>query len=156
MVQGSLQYISQRARVRQEHTTDSPDTFLTGADGFVPGSFVPGRNRPTAVLDVLLRLIGNVAGAMLVASMSVATPAFLPVRVECYAGYRGEETPRRFYVAEDEIEISDVIERWLTPTHRYFRARDIHGRLHVLRQDVIALDWELAWSGVPPPDPPAV
>ena len=32
----------------------------------------------------------------------------LEIRVECYAGYRGEETPRRFWMGSREIPILEV------------------------------------------------
>jgi hypothetical protein len=55
----------------------------------------------------------------------------LSVDVECYAGYRGEETPRRFGLAEGKIEIAEIVDRWLSPDHRYFQgAGPRRRRLH--------------------------
>ena len=48
----------------------------------------------------------------------------LAVTVECYAGYRGEETPRRFALAGTTIEVAEVVDRWLAPDHRYFTVLD--------------------------------
>jgi len=31
------------------------------------------------------------------------------VDVECHAGYRGEETPRRFHLGERRVEIAEVV-----------------------------------------------
>ena len=42
----------------------------------------------------------------------------LAVAVDCYAGSRGEETPRRFRLGDQLIEIEAVVERWRTPDHR--------------------------------------
>jgi hypothetical protein len=67
----------------------------------------------------------------------------LAVDVECYAGYRGEETPQRFRLAEREIEIVDVVDRWLAPDHRYFKVQDTQGDLLILRNDVAARRWEI-------------
>ena len=39
----------------------------------------------------------------------------LILKVECYAGYRGEETPRRIWLGEKKIEVVRVIDRWLAP-----------------------------------------
>jgi hypothetical protein len=74
------------------------------------------------------------------------TPA-LPfhVAVECYAGYRGEETPQRFGLAGTTIEIAEVVDRWLAPDHRYFKLRDGDGHLYILRHDVSAGRWELTF-----------
>lgn len=54
----------------------------------------------------------------------------LPVNVECYAGYRGEETPRRVGLAGAKIEIAEVVDRWLAPDHRYFKVREVDGDLY--------------------------
>lgn len=75
--------------------------------------------------------------------MSREAPAFSVVDVECYAGHRGEETPRRFRLGERQIEIADVVDRWLAPDHRYFKVRDTHGDLYILRHDVAVDRWEL-------------
>jgi hypothetical protein len=75
--------------------------------------------------------------------MSRDAPAFPLVDVECYAGYRGEETPRRFRLGERQTEIADVVDSWLAPDHRYFKVRDTQGDLYILRNDVVSDRWEL-------------
>jgi hypothetical protein len=45
----------------------------------------------------------------------------IEIKVECYAGYRGEETPRIFWFKSRKIEVKKVLDRWLDPDHRYFR-----------------------------------
>ncbi|MDO9046483.1 MAG: hypothetical protein Q7U66_01955 [Methylobacter sp.] len=42
----------------------------------------------------------------------------LTIRVECYARYRGEETPRRFF-GDKPIEIEEVIDRFLEKSPYY-------------------------------------
>ena len=72
----------------------------------------------------------------------------LAVDVECYAGYRGEETPRRFRLAESVVEIIEVVDRWLDPDHRYFKVRDDRGDLYTLRHDVATERWKLTFLRV--------
>ena len=67
----------------------------------------------------------------------------MELRVECYAGYRGEETPRAFYVGERRIEVIEVLDRWLDPDHRYFKIRGEDGHLYILRHDMPADRWDL-------------
>jgi hypothetical protein len=69
--------------------------------------------------------------------------ATLSVDVECYAGYRGEETPRRFRLGDRQIEIAEVVDSWLAPDHRYFKVKDSQGDLYILRNDVSSDRWEL-------------
>lgn len=67
----------------------------------------------------------------------------LIIRVECYAGYRGEETPRRFFMDGKAIEIAEVIDCWLAPEYRYFKVRAGENDIYILRHDAIAQRWEL-------------
>ncbi len=67
----------------------------------------------------------------------------LNVRVDCYAGYKGEETPRRFYLGEREVEIVEVLNRWMAPAHAYFKVRGDDGGTYILRHDVGSGRWEL-------------
>jgi hypothetical protein len=74
-----------------------------------------------------------------------ATPWALAmdVKVDCYAGYRGEETPRRFEIAGRRVEVVDVIDRWFGPDHRYFKVRGDDGAAYLLRHDERADRWEV-------------
>lgn len=65
------------------------------------------------------------------------------ISVECYAGYCGEETPRRFFLHDRQIDVLDVIDRWLAPDHRYFKLRGNDGALYIIRYDVARDLWEL-------------
>lgn len=65
------------------------------------------------------------------------------VRVECYAGYRGEETPRRFYHHDRRVDVLNVEDRWLSPDHRYFKLRTLDGT-YILRHDTGHDQWDLA------------
>jgi len=69
--------------------------------------------------------------------------ADLTVRVECHAGYRGEETPRRFYLGERAVEVLEVVDRWLAPDHRYFKVKGAGGHTYILRHDTTSGRWEL-------------
>ena len=65
------------------------------------------------------------------------------IRVECYSGYRGEETPRRFFIGEKCIEVAEVLDRWLAPDHRYFKLRSPPGDRYILRHETRTDCWEL-------------
>jgi hypothetical protein len=73
----------------------------------------------------------------------IGVPHSLEVIVECYAGYRGEQTPRRFQLHERTFEIDRVIDQWLAPDHRYFKVRTADGDVCILRHDGTAERWEL-------------
>jgi len=63
--------------------------------------------------------------------------------VECYAGYRSEETPRHFFIGDRRVDVIDVLDRWLAPEHRYFKLRGDDGGVYILRHDVVQGQWEL-------------
>ena len=67
----------------------------------------------------------------------------ISIQVECHAGYRGEETPRRFLLGGRWIEVAEIPDRWLSPDHRYFKVLDSKDDLYILRHDAEADAWEL-------------
>lgn len=67
----------------------------------------------------------------------------LELRVECYAGHRGEETPRRFSSRGRTVEVVEVLDAWLAPDHRYFKVRGDNGACYILRNEMPAGRWEL-------------
>jgi len=82
----------------------------------------------------------------------------IPVDVECYAGHRGEETPRAFRLGERRIEVARVLDCWLAPDHRYFKVACGSGDTYIIRYDVDDDRWELimfrAEAVVPGPSSP--
>jgi hypothetical protein len=65
------------------------------------------------------------------------------VKVMCYAGYRAEETPVRFYLGERCIEVTEVLDRWLDPAHRYFKLRGDDNGIYILRHTIADHRWEM-------------
>ncbi len=64
------------------------------------------------------------------------------ISVDCYAGYRGEESPVRFRLGEQVVDVIEVLDRWLAPDHRYFKVRAADG-IYILRDDIGSGRWEL-------------
>jgi len=67
----------------------------------------------------------------------------MKIRVECYSGYKGEETPRRLVIGEQVIGVAKVLDQWLAPDHRYFKVEGDDGSIYIVRHDMISLQWEL-------------
>lgn len=65
------------------------------------------------------------------------------LKVDCHAGYRGEETPRRLELGGRRVEVVDVLDRWYGPDHRYFKLRGDDGGVYLVRHDERADRWEL-------------
>ena len=43
--------------------------------------------------------------------------------VECYAGHRADTEPRYLHIGQRVVAVTEIIDRWLDPTHRYFKLR---------------------------------
>jgi hypothetical protein len=65
------------------------------------------------------------------------------LRVECYSGYRGEETPRWLLLGARKVEVVDVIDRWLAPECRYFKVAGADGARYIVRHDTGSACWDL-------------
>lgn len=71
----------------------------------------------------------------------------MKIAVECYAGYRGEETPRRIFFSEEgpngrSVDVAAVLDAWLAPDHRYFKVRGEDESIYILRHSADR-GWEL-------------
>lgn len=67
------------------------------------------------------------------------------IRVVCYCGYRGEQTPRRFLLGDRRVEVSLVLDSWLAPDHRYFKVAGDDGGRYILRHDSYRDRWEVTF-----------
>ena len=47
----------------------------------------------------------------------------LSVGVQCYAGHRGEQTPRALILGDRRISVAEVLDAWLAPDYRYFKLK---------------------------------
>ncbi len=65
------------------------------------------------------------------------------LRVECYAGHQGEETPRALVIGDRRVAVVEVLDRWLAPDHRYFKLKGDDGDLYIVRFSEAAAEWEL-------------
>jgi hypothetical protein len=71
------------------------------------------------------------------------------VQVECYAGHRSEETPRRLRLNGRSVGLVEVLDCWLGIDHRYFKMRGADGATYILRHDCASGRWELTMYEAP-------
>ncbi|MBI4183644.1 MAG: hypothetical protein HY521_06580 [Proteobacteria bacterium] len=69
--------------------------------------------------------------------------AELRVEVACYAGHKGEETPRRLDFGGRTVEVVEVLDSWLGPDHAYFKVLGADGARYILRHDTASGHWEM-------------
>lgn len=74
-----------------------------------------------------------------------------PLHVECYAGYKADESPRRFCWEQHWVEVQEILDRWYQgagnpewPIADYFRVAGDDGGIYLLKHDREADTWFLA------------
>jgi hypothetical protein len=74
----------------------------------------------------------------------------VPIKVECYAGFEGDESPRRFTWEGQLIEVEEVLDRWHQvegrlewPRANYFKVRDVNQIEYLLKHDLEVGEWYL-------------
>lgn len=74
----------------------------------------------------------------------------IPIQVECYAGVKADETPRRFIYHAQPIEVAEVLDRWYQiesqpewPRSDYFKVRGADGHDYLLKHDLESDQWFL-------------
>jgi hypothetical protein len=67
----------------------------------------------------------------------------LTITVECYAGHRGEQTPRTLILGDHRITVAEIVDAWLAPDYRYFKLKDVDGDTYLVRHDERSGTWEL-------------
>jgi hypothetical protein len=77
----------------------------------------------------------------------------LAVAVECYAGHRGEQTPRRLILGGRRIAVLEVLDAWLAPDHRYFKLKGDDDDTYLVRHDERSNTWELTMFDAKRDDP---
>ena len=69
----------------------------------------------------------------------------MQIEVTCYSGYRGEETPRQIRLGNRKIQVKEIQDRWLSPTHRYFKLLGDDNATYILRHDSESWEWDLTF-----------
>jgi hypothetical protein len=73
----------------------------------------------------------------------MAAQRLLSLSAECYAGHRGEQTPRMLILGDRRIAVAEVLDAWLAPDYRYFKLRGADGDTYLVRHDERSDTWEL-------------
>jgi hypothetical protein len=66
------------------------------------------------------------------------------LRVECHAGYRGEQEPMAFSFGARQLRVRAIVDRWFAPAQRWFKVEADDDQTYVLRLDETTGAWDLA------------
>jgi len=74
----------------------------------------------------------------------------IPIKVECYAGYKADEYPKYFYRNDKKFDITEISDRWYQgdvnpewPVANYFKVRTACGGQHILKHEIENDSWYL-------------
>ena len=74
-----------------------------------------------------------------------------PIQVECYSGWKADESPQRFLWKERWIEVNEIVDRWYQghrdpewPVADYFKVSASDGHSSLLKHDLESDDWHVA------------
>ncbi len=67
----------------------------------------------------------------------------MKIKVECYSGYKGNESPMRFFLGNRSIEVEQVVDRWYGEHGSYFRVLGNDDNLYILKGPIEDGFWEL-------------
>ena len=74
-------------------------------------------------------------------TVNAASP--IPLRVECYAGYRAEERPQALWLYGRRIAIREILDRWCSEEYAYFELLGEDGVRYLVRRDDHRDGWEV-------------
>ena len=70
----------------------------------------------------------------------------IQIRVECHAGYKADERPRRFVLASAggrPYEVREVVDQWYGSGYQCFKVRADDGNFYILRHHTDPDGWTL-------------
>src|SRR5262249_28917533 len=105
-----------------------------------PSKIRADRDRPFGAIQLRSE---NVKEMMRYDRRKIVRQRLLAVSVECYAGHRGEQTPRTLILGDRRIAVEEVLDAWLAPDYRYFKLRGADGDTYLVRHDERSNLWEL-------------
>jgi len=80
----------------------------------------------------------------------------VPIKVECYSGYKTDESPRSIIWNNQRFEVEEIVDQWyqasrdpVIPASDYFKVRIADGRLFILWKDRESLAWYLVETEFP-------
>lgn len=72
------------------------------------------------------------------------------ITVQTYSGYKADERPVSFTVANRRIEVREILDQWQGVDHTYFKLIADDGNLYIIRHDKEADEWEMVMMEAAP------
>jgi hypothetical protein len=65
------------------------------------------------------------------------------LRVQCYAGRKGDERPVRFQLGDREYLVEEILDQWYGPDEAFYKVRADDRNLYILRHNGATDEWTL-------------
>jgi hypothetical protein len=69
----------------------------------------------------------------------------MKITVRCYSGYRADEAPRSIRFDSLTVTVKEILDRWISQDHRYFKVMGDDDATYIIRQDMLSMEWELTY-----------
>jgi len=70
----------------------------------------------------------------------------LKLKVSTYSGYKSDERPTAFTLADHTFQVQEIVDSWYGEDHAYFKLIAADGNLYVIRYDGETDSWELVMT----------
>ena len=69
----------------------------------------------------------------------------MDLKAKCYARYKADERPIRFWLRDNQYIVEAILDRWYDPESIFYKVRADDGNLYILRQQTSTPDgsWDL-------------
>lgn len=69
--------------------------------------------------------------------------AQIPIKVNSYSGFKGEERPVSFTIGDRTFQVVELLDRWYGEGHDYFKVSADDNCVYILRYERELDEWEL-------------
>jgi len=80
----------------------------------------------------------------------------VPIKVECYSGYKADEFPICFYLENTKFEITEISDRWYQsdtsldkPVSDYFKVSTVGSMKYIIKHELASDLWFLGTTEEP-------
>jgi len=67
------------------------------------------------------------------------------IKVDCYAGYKGNERPEAFSLGKKKVKVTEILDQWYGPDHAYFKVSAEDANIYILRYSEAHDLWDVVF-----------
>ena len=67
------------------------------------------------------------------------------IKVDCYAGHKGNERPCAFSLGKKKMKVTEIMDQWYGPDHTYFKVLADDANTYILRYSEAHDLWDVVF-----------